>query len=541
MSRRESLLRGCEWAVVVGLSLLLLYIHGQNWLYAPWLWRDEISTLHISTAPTFAELWRRLEWESSPLLWPLVLRTWDALGLGASVWSLRALALAVGVGVIAALGFALRRIAGTLPLLSLLLVAANPNVIRFGDTLRAYGLGLLLGTLLVVALWRLTLRVGRRETIVAALLAIASVQCLYHNAVVVLALCSACAAAWALRGRYREAAVPLAIGALAALTLLPYIGPLGRARVWNVIIQTPVDVPWLVAKLRGSVDIGGPWVSFLWVALGIASLVACVLEIRRRDGGPEAVAERRAGAAFFSVALVVGVGAYAAFLVLVGYTTFAWYYLSLLGLAAVLTESTLHRAFGEALAWRLGRIGIVVVALALVVPAIWQGQPARMTNVDRVAAILGEMARPDDLILVAPWFLGISFDYYYAGKTPWLAVPDFEDHKLTRYDLVKELMLHPDAVRPIANRVQQTLERQRSVWLVGRLPFMTGNPPAKVPPVAPDSPLGWSELSYQTLWSREVAHRLQAHANQAVQIGIGDLGMVSPFEDLPIHRFDAVP
>jgi hypothetical protein len=120
-------------------------------------------------------------------------------------------------------------------------------------------------------------------------------------------------------------------------------------------------------------------------------------------------------------------------------------------------------------------------------------------------------------------------------------VPDLEDHKLTRYDLVKQLMLRPDAVRPIADRVQETLQRHRSVWLVGRLPMAAGNPQPRVPPVAPDSPLGWSELAYQSLWSREVGHRLQAHANQVAQIPIGELGVVSPFENLPLHRFDAVP
>jgi len=541
MSRRASLVAGCEWAVALGLALALLWIHGENWLHAPWLWRDEISTLHIATQPTLGELWSRMEWESSPLLWPLVLRTWSGLGLGANALSLRALSLAVGVGILASLFYALRRVAATLPLLSLLLVAANPNVIRIGDTLRAYGLGLVLATLLVVALWRLALRVTRREAIVAALLAIASVQCLYHNAVVVLALCTGCTAAWGVRGRLREAAVPLAIGGLAALTLLPYLGPLGRARAWNIVILAPVDFAWLVAKLRASIEIDGPWLSFLWGGLAIASLVACALQFRNGARGTESVDENRAGAVFFPVALVVGVAAYATFLILVGYPTQAWYYLSLLGLGAVLIESSLQRALGASFSWRVIRLGIVVGGLALVVPAIWRGQPARMTNLDRVAATLGAQADPGDLILVAPWYLGISFEHYYTGKTPWLSVPDLADHKLTRYDLVKDLMSRPDAVRPIADRVQETLQRRGSVWLVGELPLMAGNPPADAPPIAPDSPLGWSELAYQFLWSRAVAHRLQEHADRLTRIPLEDLGVVSPFENLPLYRFDAAP
>ncbi|MEX2207300.1 MAG: hypothetical protein WEF50_13815 [Myxococcota bacterium] len=541
MNRRESWLTASEWALALGLAGLLLFVHVQNWLHAPWLWRDEISTLHISTAPTLSELWTRMEWESSPLLWPLTLRGWSSLGLGSSPLALRALSLAVGVGALASLFFALRRVAGTVPLLALLLVAANPNVLRFGDTLRAYCLGLLLATLLVVALWRLTLRVAKRETFVAALLAIACVQCLYHNAVVVLALCTGCAVAWAARGRIREALVPLAVGGLAALSLLPYAGPLGRAREWNMIIRAPVDAAWLLAKLRATIDIGGPWLSIAWLALALAALAACAWRILKPEPGSESAASRRAGAAFFAVALVVGVAVYATFLILVGYPTQAWYYFSLLGLAAVLIESALHVELDGAYAWRVSRIALFVIGLAIVVPALWRGQPARMTNLDRVAATLAAQARPDDLILVAPWYLGIAFDHYYTGKTPWLGVPEVGDHTLTRYDLVKALMLRPDAVRPIADRAQETLQRHGRVWLVGELPLADGNPPPRAPPLAPDSPLGWGELGYQLLWSREVAHRLQVYASRVSHVPLGDLGVVSPFENPQLYRFEAAP
>ncbi len=537
MKPRGKWLAGVEWALALGLVGVLLWVHAQNWLHAPQLWRDEISTLHISTAPTLAELWTRMEWESSPLLWPLTLRSWDALGLGASALSWRALALAVGVGVIASLFFALRRIAGTVPLLALLLVAANPSVIRFGDTLRAYGLGLLLATLLVVALWRLTLRVSRRETIVAALLAIASVQCLYHNAVVVFALCTACAAAWAARGRMREALVPLAIGGLAALSLLPYLGPLGRAREWNVVFRAPVDAAWLAGKLRETIEVGGAALSYLWLGLGLALLLACAY----RNGKSAPASDARAGAVFFAVAGVVGVVGYATFLIGVGYPTQTWYYLSLLGLAAVLIESGLHVTLGGTTPWRVARIAIFAVGVALVAKSLWWNQPMRLTNFDRVAATLEAEARPDDLIVVTPWYLGISFAHYYGGGTNWLTVPDLSDHALTRYDLVKEQMTRPDGIRRVADSVADTLKRRGRVWVLGDLPLIDGNPPAPVPPVAPDSRLGWSESQYQFLWSRAVAHALQANATALTRVPIPDLGVIGPFENPPLYRFEVAP
>ncbi len=541
MNRRDAWLDRTEWALALGLTGFLLWLHVQNWWYAPWLWRDEISTLQIATAPTLAELWRRMEWESSPLTWPLALRGWSALGLGESALALRALALAVGVGVIASLWLALRRIAGTLPLLALLLVAANPFVLRFGDTLRAYGFGLLLATLLAIALWRLTLRVGRREVVVAALLAVASVQALYHNAVVVLALCSGCAAAWALRGRLREAMAPLALGGLAAASLLPYVGPLGRARAWNVVIRAPVDLAWLVGRLRAAVELEAPWLSLVWLGLAFAALGLCAREVARGPTAAVQPADARAQAVFFAVALLVGVVAYTAFLVQVGYPTQAWYYFSLLGLAAVLIEASLRFALRGALAWRVARIALVVVALAGVAPALWRSTPARLTNFDRLAAELEARSRPGDLVVVTPWYLGISFAHYYGGVLPWLTVPDVSDHALTRYDQIKGIMGDPDAVPQSAERVRQTLQQGGRVWLVGDLPFIAGNPVAHPPPIAPDPRLGWSELHYQVLWSRIIAHALQAHASAVEKIPIDGLGVVSPFESPPLYRFDAAP
>lgn len=529
----------CEWVIAIALAAFLLWIHLQNLVHASMLWRDELTTLHASTRPSIAEVWALTEWESVPLLWPMVLRCWTGLGLGADAASLRTLALVVGVAILASLFVASWRIAGALPLLSLLLVAANPTVIRYGDTLRAYGLGLLLVVLLVVVFWELTLRATRGRVVGAALLSILGVQCLYHDAVVVLALCTACAAAWASRGRVREAMIPLAIGAFAAITLLPYTAPLLRAQEWNVVFRSAVDLAWLSGRLWQSVQIDGPWLGFVWAGLAIAALTVCVYRLFRPAPSQESPTEQRARAVFFAVTLCVGIGGYATFLILVGYPTQSWYYLSLLGLAGVVIESSLVLQTGAGLGFRVVRLGIVVASLALVAPGISEGFPLRTTNLDRVAAVLQDQARADDLILVSPWYLGISFEHYYAGPTPWLSVPEIADHELTRYDLVKEVMMRPEGVEPIADRVQETLARRGRVWLVGVLPLVAGNPPPPVAPIAPDSPLGWSEHEYQQLWSRTVAYRLQKYASQRSRVPIDGIGRVDRFENPPLYLFEA--
>jgi len=540
-SGRLRILVCCEWACSAALAAFLVWILFRNLIYAPELWRDEITTLHVAAQPSLGELWSLVEWESLPLLWLLVVRGWIGLGFGADAESLRALAFIVGLGVIASLLFAAWRIARTLPLLGLLLVAANPTVIRFGDTLRAYGLGLVLAILLVAAFWRLAQRVDRARIAAASLVSILAVQCLYHDAVVVLALCSACAAAWAIRRQPRQAAVPLAIGAVTALTLLPYAGALLRAREWNVVFRVPIDLAWLIQRIRATVEVGGPWLSALWIGLAVSALALCALRLVRPADSDEPPVDQRARAAFFAVALLLGTAAYAAFLVVVSYPTQPWYYLSFLGLAAVGIEGGLALELRDRIGVRALRLGIVVAGFALAAAGIWQQSNLRMTNVDLIARTLEEQARADDLILVAPWYLGIAFDHYDSGATPWLSVPDVSDRSLTRYDLVKAQMLRPDAVRPIADRVSQTLASGARVWLVGSLPLLDGNPPPRAAPVAPDSPLGWSESAYQQLWSREVAHRLQRDARRVREIPIATPLAVSRYESPPLFLFEAEP
>lgn len=75
----------------------------------------------------------------------------------------------------------------------------------------------------------------------------------------------------------------LAIVALAALTLLPYLGPLSRAREWNVIMQAPVDLAWLVERLRAATGADTPALPALACGLALALLAACA-----SCGGPGA-------------------------------------------------------------------------------------------------------------------------------------------------------------------------------------------------------------------------------------------------------------
>ena len=74
----------------------------------------------------------------------------------------------------------------------------------------------------------------------------------------------------------------------------------------------------------------------------------------------------------------------------------------------------------------------------------------RQTNIDLIAAQLREQAGPNDLILVYPWYCGITFNRYYHGAAPWTTLPALSDPRIHRYDLLKEKLAarRPDQAGP---------------------------------------------------------------------------------------------
>src|SRR5437899_633264 len=89
--------------------------------------------------------------------------------------------------------------------------------------------------------------------------------------------------------------------------------------------------------------------------------------------------------------------------------------------------------------WRPGRLAVVLVIAGSSAVHTWQQAQVRQTNVDLLAASLGERAAKDDLIVVTPWYMGITFERYYRGAAPWKTVPPLESHSFHRYDLIKAL------------------------------------------------------------------------------------------------------
>jgi len=411
----------------------------------------------------------------------------------------------------------------------LALVAVNPSVLIFGDSLRGYGLGTVAILAAFGAFARLAARPDRRAVAGAAVAALLAVQLLFSNAALLLALGLAAIGIGMIRGGRRRPRVVLAvvaIGAGAALSLLPWTGPLLATRSWSMLLEVPVGPREVLGEMARTAS--APVETLRWVWLALIGLG--LLSGRGENSEDE---EKRDARLFALLSLPLVILAQWGFLEVLGYAPRPWYYLPVLALAAaaldvLLAASTLTRTV---------RLGIAVLAvLALAVPALSLAR-VRMTNVDLVAERIAAEAASGDLVVVAPWQNGISYLRYGRGTIPWMTLPDLADHRIHRYDLVKARMAEPDPLGPVLAAVERTLRAGHRVWVAGELELPPPGAPVPLLPPAPAARSGWQEQPYLQTWSLQLGTFLRDHATGGGRVPVPWNGPINGFERLDLLVF----
>jgi predicted membrane-bound mannosyltransferase len=100
----------------------------------------EAGGVQLATLTDLSLEWR-LAREGFPVFFFALVRVWSALGLGASDFTLRILGFVIGLGLLGGIWLNARLMGFRLPFISLGLLAANLTLVRWGDSLRAYGFG----------------------------------------------------------------------------------------------------------------------------------------------------------------------------------------------------------------------------------------------------------------------------------------------------------------------------------------------------------------------------------------------------------------
>src|SRR5436190_5368254 len=267
-------LRHSNWIAAALVTLFATYLHALFFLNAGGLWRDEAAFVQLSLLPSVSEVWQKLPYDHCPILMPLAVREWSAAAsLGNTDPFLRVLGLYVGLFLLLAFWLASWTMRKGAPLLAVTLAGLNVTIIRAGDSLRGYGLGSALAVLMLAVIWRLSCRPSVAAFSFAVVLAVLSVQSLYQNAFLLFAACCGGLMLCAMERRLRDTLPIFAVGAAAAVSLLPYIPLIARAR-WYVMYK--VGFRFSHGWKEFSVATGSPLTGFtwIWVALWMGALAA---------------------------------------------------------------------------------------------------------------------------------------------------------------------------------------------------------------------------------------------------------------------------
>src|SRR5438128_5459168 len=430
-----AVLRYLDWIIAALVTLSATFLHALFLLTAGGLWRDEAAFVQLSLLPSVSEVWQTLPFDHCPILMPLAVRAWSAAGLGNTDLGLRALGLCVGLFLLLAFWFASWTMRNGAPLLAVTLAGLNVTMVRAGDSLRGYGLGSALAVLTLAVIWRLACRPSLTVFFCAVAVAVLSVQSLYQNAFFVFAACCGGFVLCAVERRWRDTLPLFAVGAAAAVSLLPYIPLILRAQDWYVICK--VDFGFSHRWNQLSVATGSPLTIFtwVWVALWIGALAAaiCVL-FRPRNSLPDRI---RGLILFAGTSLILGTAGYAFFLKLSDFPTQPWYYVPLMAFSVVCLDAIFFTA------WHWARPAAMILAALTISATFLFELPAvecRQTNMDLIAARLSSEVAASDYVIVHPWHCGTTFKRYYKGDATWTTLPPLEDHTVHRYDLLKVKM-----------------------------------------------------------------------------------------------------
>jgi len=140
------------------------------------------------------------------------------------------------------------------------------------------------------------------------------------------------------------------------------------------------------------------------------------------------------------------------------------------------------------------------------------------------------------LIVLNPWYYGISFQRYYTGTVALMAIPPIGIMTASRYDLLKRKMTSENPLGPLMECIEETLRNNHRVWIVGDVHFPAkGQKQPRLPP-APQAGT-WRNDVYTAVWSMQTAHFLRAYAVEIENIILEGFGPVSPYENVRVALF----
>ena len=491
----KNILSKLEWLAAAIVTLAIFWLHFHFWRNAGGLWRDEVNTINLSQSHSFEAMAR----DSFPILMPLLVKLWGALGFGGTDLELRFAGMLFGLAILAAF-WTVALVTRQPPLFSLVLFGLNALLICYGDSLRAHGLGTALIVFALAAMWSFLEKPVWPRAAILALVAALSVQALFQNAVLFFAVCLGGFAVCARRKDFPAALKIFCAGLVAAISLAPYYAN------FTVLPQAATELrrgfSAFTLSLNFEMAAGFPFEQFaaIWKMIAVIVIGLALLSLRKKNS---TVKIERTDLPLFAGATLAAVSvSFIAFLWFAAVGARPWYFLPPLALAAVCFDFGISFSMLPRLV-RVAVSGFLIATALMAAPAAHSDLRGHFTNADRMARQLAAQTSPQDFVIVTPWFCGISFSHYFHGPATWETLPPLADHSTHRYDLVLKEMQATNPLAPVFQKIATTLRSGHRVWLVGlKIPQPGSVPRGDLPP-PPLKDSGWSDTPYSENWTAQ--------------------------------------
>jgi hypothetical protein len=455
----SSFVQRTEFIVGVLLTLTAVFIHFTFLRYAGGFWRDEVNSIAMAGMPSLSDIVYHLKYDSFPILLSIILRLWSWM-VGGNEWGLRVFGLMVGICTLGVLWLNGRWLGYRVPLWSLALFAFNPLAFQIGDSIRPHGLGTLLALLAFGLIWQVTQQARSWNVIAGTIVLILNVQCLYTNGFFVLTIVFA-GMVISLYNRHWKRAVLLGMmGMTAAISILPYYPIMKQAGKWAFAVKREGSFSAIWGVLSSALNASSRLI-VVWEGLFILGIcVFCFYYLRVNRRISKLQQEK---VWFCAITVVLYAVMFLGFLRIANITTSPWHYLPLIAVTAVFGDVL----WGDLAAWNKFRIILAFLTATTLFKVDWRTVHTRQTNIDMVASTMKSLTSQNDLIVLYPWWYGVSFQHYYQGPAPFTTLPFIEDHRIHRYDLYNAKMASRYPMEPVFSEISDVFKSGGSVWVVG--------------------------------------------------------------------------
>lgn len=504
--------------MAVALSAWIICLHLVYMFHGGPLWRDECGTIAYANMP-FGEMWDKVQYDNFPPFFEWIARVWT-LVISGTDFGYRVLGFIVALVTIAVIWFSARLLGARTPLLALAFYALNPLALRVGDSMRPYGLGFALDVLTLGLIWKFTQVRTMKWFVAATIAAVLAVQCLYQSAFYIAAFVLAGGGVCLWKKNRKAALYCLAVGAIAALLLVIHVSNIQKGEQWRDIARVPVTKQLIGNAINELLTAATSFMQPVYIVLFVASLAFGLFA---------AAKWKNTNVVYATTVFLLATIFQVAFLTRLGLPPRSWYFLIWLAPMMVCADA-IWSAFRPSV--QIARAVFVVTVAAVCVPSCWAGSKMRQTNIDLIAAKLKADRKPQDFVLVAPWFHGVSLCRYYP-QDQFTTLPPMEEIRIHRYDLMKRAMQSSDPIGPLANQIVETLRGGHTVWIVGFLKFpQAGEPIPQYPPYYKG--IGMNDAAYYFSWSEQLGKLVQAHAIKGDEVTLPAPSAINPVENISL-------